>query len=171
MRWMAILMFAAGLVATSPSGAADPWNLKNESAASFRAKVVDIGCELAKDCPPACGGGKRPLGLLAADGKLYAAIKGTSNFAGPMVDLAPHCGKEIFVDGLLISSPQLTMYMVQYLREKESDPWQPTTAFRSDWTARNGKAEYWYLADPDIKAIIAQDGKLGLGPNVLPKPK
>ncbi len=167
---MTLFALAGALALITPAArAADPWGLDNESVASFKAKVVDLACELSGDCPANCGGGKRPLGLLTADGKLRAAIKGSVDFAGAAVDLAPWCGKEIFVDGLLISSPKMTMYFVQALREKESDPWIKSDRFQTAWTERNGKADYWYLADPDVKAIIAKDGKLGLGPNVLPK--
>jgi hypothetical protein len=158
-------------VTTASARAADEWGLENESVETFKAKVVDVACELTGQCVDNCGDGKRQLGLLKADGTLRIAAKGSTDFAGSVRDILPYCGKEIFVDGLLIKSPKMTMYFVQYLREKESDPWIKTDGFMSDWEARNGKAEQWFRADPEVRAIIAEQGVFGLGPDVKPKPQ
>lgn len=159
---------ALGLTLAQPVLAAEPWGLENESIATFRAKVVDIQCELGGPCAPDCGGGKRPLGLLMADGKLRVAVKGSSDFAGPVSDLQPYCGRDIFVDGLLVESPKATLYFVQFLRESEAGPWIATDTFLKRWTGKNGAADEWMRADPAVKAIIAKDGVLGLGPDVKP---
>jgi hypothetical protein len=163
-----LLATAFGMVLAQGAGAAESWGLADESIATFKAKVVDIQCELGGPCAPDCGGGKRPLGLLLADGKLRVAVKGASDFAGPVSDLQPYCGREIFVDGLLVESPKATLYFVQFLRESESAPWIPTDAFLKRWTRENGAADEWMRADPAVKAIIAKDGVLGLGPDVKP---
>jgi len=164
------LLAALMLAISAPVHAADEWGLENESVETFKAKVVDVTCELTGQCAPDCGAGKRQLGLLKADGVLRVAVKGGVDFAGAIVDLIPYCGKEIFVDGLLIKSPKMTMYFVQYLRETESDPWIKTERFLAEWEKRNGKAEQWFRADPAVKEIIAADGVFGLGPDVKPKP-
>jgi hypothetical protein len=164
-------LLAASLALTGAAFAADPWGLENESIETFKGKVVDVACELTGDCPADCGGGKRQLGLVKADGVLRIAVKGTTDFAGAAVDLASYCGKEIFVDGLLIKSPKTTMYFVQYVREKESDPWLKTNRFRGEWTKANGEAKEWYRADPLVKEIIGEQGVFGLGPDVKPKPQ
>jgi hypothetical protein len=163
-----VLAIALGMALAQGARAAESWGLANESIATFKAKVVDIQCELGGACAPDCGGGKRPLGLLMADGKLRVAIKGSSDFAGPVSDLQPYCGREIFVDGLLIESPKATLYFVQFLRESEAAPWTPADSFLKRWTQKNGTADEWVRADPAVKAIIAKDGVLGLGPDVKP---
>ena len=55
----------------------DGWkNLQGRENALFKAKVVDIVCELSGDCPADCGAGARQLGLLReADGRLLLAAK------------------------------------------------------------------------------------------------
>jgi hypothetical protein len=155
----------------SAARAADEWGLENESVETFKGKVVDLACELTGDCVADCGAGKRQFGLLKPDGVLRAAVKGSTEFAGAAIDLSPFCGKEIFVDGLLISSPKATLYFVQYIREKESDPWVKTDRFLAEWTRANGEAEQWFRKDPAVKTLIDEGGVLGLGPDVKPKPQ
>jgi hypothetical protein len=99
---------------------------------------------------------------------MASSVKGSTDFAGPMSDLQHYCGREIFVDGLLVESPKATLYFVQFLRESESAPWIPTDSFLKRWTRENGPADEWMRADPAVKAIIARDGVLGLGPGVKP---
>lgn len=159
--------FAVALVATAsvwaqPGQAADSWGLQYETVTEIEARVVDIACVLKQDCLPNCGAGKRQLGLMTADGKIRLAAKGQSVFAGAVQELLPHCGKIVFADGLLIADPQLTIFMVQNLRLSKDDKLVPATAFEKEWTAKNGKAEEWYRADPRVKAVIAEDGVLGV---------
>jgi hypothetical protein len=158
-----LLASAFAMMLASPCLAADPWGLANEKVATFPAKVVDLLCAVGGvSCPADCGGGKRQLGLLTAEGKLYPAVKGSVDFAGPAADLAPFCGKTIFVDGLLVENPAMTMFFVQNLRERENQPWKPTEAFRTQWSARNGDPDDWVRKDPQAKAIIAADGVFGI---------
>ncbi len=168
---MRILAFAIALFATfaEPARAGDPWGLQYEKVVSMKARVVDLLCTIKADCPAACGGGKRQLGLLTGDGKLLPAVKSATLFAGAALDLLPYCGKEIVVDGLLIENPAMTLYFPQALRESADEPWRPTEAFDSAWTARNGKAEEWFRADPGVKAVIAADGVFGIR-GLEPKP-
>lgn len=150
-------------LAPAPSRAAELWGLENEKIATFPAKVVDLLCEVGgPPCPPDCGGGRRQLGLLDAEGKLRAAVKGAFEFAGPSADLLPYCGKTIQVDGLLVENPRMTMMFVQAIRETDSQPWQPTEGFRKAWEAKNGDPQDWVRKDPQVKAIIAADGVFGI---------
>lgn len=148
--------------APSPAFAADSWGLPNETVVEIEAKVVDVACTLTGDCPDNCGGGKRQLGLLTPDGKLRLAAKGAVNFAGAVPDLLPHCGKTVFADGLLIENPAMTIFMVQNLRLSKDEDLKPATAFRTEWTAKHGKADEWYRVDPLVKKVIEADGVFGI---------
>lgn len=166
-----IAVALVGLIGTvAPAAyAADGWGIENEKIVEIEAKVVDVACELTKNCPAECGGGKRQLGLLTGDGKLRIAAKGATNFAGAAVDLLPHCGKTVFADGLLIENPAMTIFMVQNLRLSKDEKLQPATAFDTQWSKANGKAEEWFRADPAVKKIIAADGVFGIK-GLVPKP-
>ncbi|MEI9986741.1 MAG: hypothetical protein WDN69_28370 [Aliidongia sp.] len=98
--FLAATGFVVGLAGSLPGRAADSLNIADEQSVALKGKVVDIVCELAHDCTPDCGGGKRQLGLKTADNKLYFAAKSHVIFAGLATDLAPYCGKEIIADGL-----------------------------------------------------------------------
>jgi hypothetical protein len=130
--------------------------------ARFNARVVDIACTLIGDCPANCGDGRRQLGLLSDDGKLRAAVKGSTDFAAAVHDLLPYCGKSIEVDGLLIENPAITIFMAQRIREGDDKPWIPTTRFNADWQARHGKSQQWFRDDPVVKEVIGEDGVLGI---------
>jgi hypothetical protein len=148
--------------------AAEPWGLENEKVVQLQGRVVDLACELAGDCPPACGGGRRQLGVATADGRLLPLVKGQVNFANGVPDLLPFCGRTLEVDGLLIESPAMPMLFVQNLRADPAAPWQPATAFERDWKAAHGEAEEWFRADPAVKAAIAEKGVLGI-PGLKPE--
>ena len=167
-----IALIAASFLALSPAvaSAAEKWGMPHEKELALQGKVVDLLCELKKDCPANCGAGKRQLGLLTADGVLRAAAKGNIDFAGPTVDLAPWCGKTIFTDGLLLENPAAQLYFVQAIREKESDPWTPANAFQTRFDAQHGKTPEWYRKDAAAKQIIDADGVLGV-PGLAPPPK
>jgi hypothetical protein len=159
-RFALACLAAAALASASHAG--DSWGLQNETVTEIEATVVDIACVLNKDCPPQCGGGKRQLGLLTADGKLRLAAKGATNFAGAVRELIPHCGKVIFADGLLIENPALTIFMVQNIRLSKAEKLQPATAFEAEWTKQNGKADEWFRADARVKKVIEEDGVFGI---------
>ena len=143
----------------------------NETVVSFEAKVVDLACELGGACPANCGDGKHQLGLLTKDGKLRPAIKSATNFAGPVNDLLPFCGKTISVDGLLVANPKLTMYFVQGIRPAASTgEFAPTDAFEKRWVAAHGPSDEWFRNDPLVKSIIAENGVLGIK-GLVPKPQ
>ena len=66
-------------------------NLQGRENALFKAKIVDILCELTGDCAEKCGAGKRQMGLIReADGVLVLAAKNSqASFNGATVDLYP----------------------------------------------------------------------------------
>lgn len=154
---------AAGLAgSTVAARAADPWGLANEKVATFRAKVVDALCGVTGDCPKDCGAGRRQMALLTQDGTLRLAVKGAFDFAGPVTDLVPYCGREIEVDGLLIEDPRIPMMFVQQVRVNPGDPWIPTDSFGREWSAKHGDNQDWVRKDPTVREIIAKDGVFGI---------
>lgn len=163
------LIIAAAL-ATGPAIAAEPWNIPHEKQAVLKGRVVDALCQLKGRCAPDCGGGKRPLGLVLADGTFRLVAKSNIDFAGATADLSPYCGREIEADGLLIENPAVTLFFVQRLRERPDQDWIAAERFKAGWEARNGKAEEWWRADPEANRIIAADGPFGIK-GLLPKPK
>ncbi|MCA8878598.1 MAG: hypothetical protein KDA73_01310 [Rhodobacteraceae bacterium] len=149
---------------------AKSWGLAAEKPARFEAQVVDLLCTLTGDCPDDCGGGHRQLGLLrSADGVLVFPNKnGQPLFTGAAVDLAPFCGKEVEVDGLLIEDPELgaqNIYLVQKIREK-GGAWIAATRWTDAWAAANPDADPeqpWFRQDPRVNGQIEEHGYLGLG--------
>lgn len=154
---------AAGLAgSTVAARAADSWGLANEKVATFRAKVVDALCGVTGDCPKDCGAGRRQMALLTQDGTLRLAVKGAFDFAGPVTDLVPYCGREIEVDGLLIEDPRIPMMFVQQVRVNPGDPWIPADSFGREWSAKHGDNQDWVRKDPTVREIIAKDGVFGV---------
>jgi len=155
---------------------AEGWgNLQGREPARFRARVVDILCELTGDCAEGCGEGKRQMGLVReADGKLILAAKNNQPiFTGATEDLAPYCGETVEVDGLMVGNPDLTeakFYLVQTIL-RDGRP-RPAKARR--WT-RIWNRRYpdlaeqkgpWFRKHPPVMEQIARTGWLGLGPDV-----
>jgi hypothetical protein len=156
--------FSAGSTAKS-------WNLSAEVPALFEAKVVDLLCEVAGDCPADCGAGRRQLALLrTADNVLVYPMKNAQPvFAGNVVELLPYCGKAVEVDGLLLADPDIgarNVYLLQRIRETGAQDWVNADRWTKDWAAANpdaaGKGP-WFRRDPRVNAMIAQDGYFGLG--------
>ena len=118
---IATLGMAAGMAAAqdfSEGSEARSWNLYAEVPAKFDARVVDVLCEFSGDCPEDCGVGARQLGLLrAADDVLVYPLKNNQPiFTGAATDLAPYCGQDVTVDGLMIEDPDLgaqSVYLLQ----------------------------------------------------------
>ncbi|MCA1910268.1 MAG: hypothetical protein LDL39_18115 [Magnetospirillum sp.] len=156
------------LLLAAPALAAESWGLPEEKAASFDAKVVDMVCQLTGDCPTKCGAGKRQLGLLTNDGKLILVSKNADPFAGASTDLAPYCGQTITADGLFTTNQGVTLFALQRLKPKAGQ-WRDANGFTQAWgkdNQRPGDSGEWYLHDARVKALIGQQGKLGLGPGV-----
>ncbi len=150
------------LLAPGAAFAAQTWGIPHEKPVVLRGEVVDLLCELAGECTPDCGGGRRQLGLVTAEGRLYPAVKGEVFFAGATLDLLPYCGREVMVDGLVIENPAMTLLFVQKLRGSSREKWKPARAFIEDWRRRNGPAREWWRADPLVREVIARDGVFGI---------
>ncbi|MEO9899688.1 hypothetical protein [Nisaea sp.] len=173
MRRLCSLFIAAALYtgAIVPADAAQKWGIDGEMIAQFEAKVVDLLCELSGDCPASCGGGKRQLGLVRDDGTLLLAVKSNTLFAGAALDLLPHCGERVEVDGLIISHPAMVIYMLQRLRKPGDTDWVRATAFAEDWKRRNNteNAKRWFRRDSISGEVIRTFGKVGR-PDIVPPP-
>lgn len=174
-----IAMIAALAAMATPAAAQDfsegsearSWNLYAEQPARFEAKVVDILCELSGDCPDNCGDGKRQLGLIrAADGVLVYPNKNSQPaFTGAALELAPYCGAEVEVDGLMIEDPDLgatNVYLVQKIRNVGDEEWVKANTWTKKWAEANPEAEGkgpWFRRDPRVNERISTTGYLGLG--------
>jgi hypothetical protein len=163
------LVLATLLLAPAAAQAADSWGLPGEEKARFEAKVVDILCELTGNCPDNCGGGTRQLGLLRDDGTLVLPSKNQVPFAGAAAELVDFCGKRVTADGLFTTNRGHTIFALQFVREAPDGKWRRANRFSAKWAERNGldpkdpKVKQWFRNDPRVKALIAEEGKLGLG--------
>lgn len=150
---------------------AKSWNLNGEEKALFSGRVVDVRCELAGDCPPDCGGGRRNLGILrAADGQLVLVLKNAqAAFNGAVEDLLPYCNREVDVDGLLIGDDETVrtkFFQVQFIRAAGEAEWRPATLWTRRWAEKNPGATGegpWFRRDPRVLEQLAKDGHFGLG--------
>ncbi len=169
MKWL-IALFCAFTFSASIAEAAEEWGIDHEKIARFEAKVVDIVCELSGDCPADCGAGRRQLGLLRDDGKLILVAKNQDIFAGATNDLLPFCGKKITADGLMINSPKMPLFTLQFKRLAPDGKWSRANWFLKDWAKRNPglDVEKWFRLDPVIKETIAKDGVFGI-PGLKPE--
>ncbi|MFK7942179.1 MAG: hypothetical protein AB8B85_04575 [Paracoccaceae bacterium] len=154
-------------------------NLAGRENAKFKAKVVDLLCELSGDCAEKCGEGRRQMGLIReADGKLILAAKNRQgSFNGATVDLYPYCGKTVTVDGLMVGDPEVTdtkFYQVFFIAREGSNKMAKTARWTRDWQRRNPDLKdelkkvknRWFRIDPAVQAAIAENGYLGLGAEV-----
>lgn len=175
MKKLLLWGFAAVLIsAPLPADAAKGWGLIGEEIVRFDAKVVDLLCELTGDCPTNCGAGKRQLALLDSSGKLIPVFKNAVAFAGASAELIDFCGKTVTADGLFSTNRDITIFSLQFVREAPDGKWRKSNRFLRRWAETNGVevnsnfAKAWFRNDPRVKALIAAQGKLGLGPGVLP---
>ncbi len=157
----------------SEGSEAKTWNLYAEQPARFEATVVDPLCLFTGDCPENCGDGARQLALLrTADDALVLPLKNSQPaFTGAANELQPFCGKAVEVDGLMIDDPDLNaknIYLVQKIREVGAAEWTRANRWTKDWAEANPEAAGkgpWFRRDPRVKAEIAREGYLGLGPD------
>ncbi|MCZ4279370.1 hypothetical protein O4H49_01190 [Kiloniella laminariae] len=159
------LVMAIALLSGIPQvEAANEWGIEHEQATELTGRVVDLACELSGNCPDSCGAGKRQLGLLLPDGKLYPVVKGGTNFAGGTEDLIAHCGKSVQVDGLLIQDPLMTLYFVQRVRSEKTGEWEKASKWGQKWLAANPGKDLgkWFRSDERIHKIVEEGGKLGI---------
>ena len=120
--------------------------------------------------PDNCGDGKRQLGLLKDDGTLILVAKNFDPFAGAVNDLKKYCNKRITADGLLITTPHMPIFALQFKREGANGKWSRANAFSRDWSAANGdkKGGNWFRKDATVKKWIDQNGVVGI-PGVVPE--
>lgn len=159
----------------SAGSQAKSWGLLGEELARFEGRVTDVLCQLTGDCPADCGAGKRQMGILrAADGRFLLATKNTQPaFTGATVDLAPYCGKDVEIDGLLVGDSEVTpslagakLLQIQTIRVLGEDTVHKTNLWTKDWAARHpdvGGDGPWFRRDPGVNAQIEAHGRLGLG--------
>jgi hypothetical protein len=163
----ALLGLGALLVGTNASRAANSWNLPGEEATRFDAKVVDVLCVLTGDCPADCGGGKRVMGLLRDSGELVLATKNAGPFTGTAHDLVPFCNQTVTADGLFTINYGVKTFALQFVKPKDGD-WRGANAFVKDWAKersldlKDAKVKQWFRNDEMVKALIDEQGKLGL---------
>ncbi|MEX0368592.1 MAG: hypothetical protein AB3N22_21210 [Ruegeria sp.] len=173
-KLIALLAMAASPLAAqdfSEGSEARSWNLYAEVPAKFEATVVDLLCTFTGDCPADCGAGKRQLGLLrTADDVLVLPMKNSQPaFTGAAVELQPFCNQTITVDGLLIDDPELgaqNVYLVQTIVPPGGGDKIKANKWTKNWAAEHPEAKGkgpWFRRDPSVKAIIAEEGYLGLG--------
>jgi hypothetical protein len=144
--------------------AASEWGIDNEKKTRIDAKVVDLLCEITGNCVADCGGGKRQLGLLLDNGKLIPVVKNFEPFAGAANDLHKFCNKRVTADGLMISSPKMPLFALQFKRLAPDGKWSRANQFGKDWSVANGGKNpgQWFRQDPTIKKLIAEQGVLGI---------
>jgi hypothetical protein len=166
----ALLALSFAILAPSAAKAAQEWGTTNEETARFEAKVVDILCELTGDCPEACGGGARQLGLLQADGTLVLPAKNFVPFAGAADELIDFCGKTVVADGLFTEKQGVRLFALQFVREAPDGKWRRGNRFVTKWNEAHGlpadakKGNQWFRHDPRVLERIEAEGYLGRGP-------
>ncbi len=170
MRYFLTAILGALLLSTAGSAvAAESWGLPGEEKTRFEAKVVDALCELAGDCPAACGGGKRQFGLLTDEGALILPLKNVVPFAGAAGELAEFCGKRVVADGLFSTNRGVRVFALQFVKEAPDGKWRRANRWLDGWAEENGvapnsaEASQWFRNDPRIETLIQKDGKLGTG--------
>ncbi|MEM8794911.1 MAG: hypothetical protein AAGE61_05035 [Pseudomonadota bacterium] len=147
---------------------ANSWNLVGEKMARFEGKVVDIKCEVTGVCAPNCGDGSLPLGLVRTTDNMLIPVNknGQTSFNGGVVDLLPHCGKTIGVDGLLVGEDiPAQLYQVQLLKP-EGGEWQKANLHTKEWAKQfpdAGGEGPWFRRDPRVLSQLEENGYMGLG--------
>lgn len=154
--------------AQEPKSQAESWGLQNEEPVLLSGRVVDILCELTRDCPAECGAGKRQLGLITSAGRLLPIAKnGQPLFNGAVADLLPYCRKFVDIDGLMTGNERHRVFQLQLIRPQETRDWSKAELWTEVWRKRNpslaDKAEEWFYHDPRVARQIDATGYLGLG--------
>ncbi|QFS84041.1 hypothetical protein FIU97_14900 [Roseivivax sp. THAF40] len=154
----------------SEGSEANEWGLWGEQKARFEARVVDPICVLSSQCDDACAPGRQSALLRSADDALIMPLKNNQPiFTGAAADLAPFCGQQVEVDGLMIENPEngaTHVYQVQRIRALPDGEWAVANRFTDDWADAHPDAAGdgpWFRRDPRINAEIATEGYLGLG--------
>ncbi len=168
--WLGLILAVSTItVSAQPQKSqAESWGLQNEEPTIHSGKVVDVLCELTKDCPEQCGAGKRQLGLLTPGGKLVLIAKnGQPLFNGAVVDLLPYCQKQVDIDGLTVGDEKNRIFQLQFIREQGAQKWTKAELWTQGWQKNNpaiaNSVDEWFYHDPRIAKQIEANGYLGLG--------
>lgn len=170
----ALIALPVSLVpATAQESQVKGWgNLNGREAVVFRAKVVDVLCELTGECAEKCGNARRQIGLVReSDGKLILTAKNQqAGFQGAAADLYAYCGTSIMVDGLMVGDTDLSptkFFQVHFIKPDHLEKWLPTKRWTRIWKRNNPEAAkkkgQWFRNDPAVQAEIRANGYLGLG--------
>lgn len=158
--------FGLGMIAL-PVIAATSWNLTDEEITPLSGTVVDLRTEITGEATVDCGGGKHQLGIRTAEGKLVPVIKNAQPFFGAAIELLPHCGKPVTLDGLFTGHSGYRVYVVQAVQA--GDATLKATRGVAKWAIDNSfdpagkEAKAWFRHDPRIKAATGKDGVFGIG--------
>lgn len=163
------LAHAAAAPAQQPKSQAENWGLQNEEPAVLSGRIVDILCELTKDCPAECGAGKRQLGLVTSGGRLVPVAKNSQPlFNGAVTDLLPYCQKLVEIDGLMTGNERHRVFQLQLIRQHGAQDWSKAELWTQEWRKQNptlaDRADEWFYHDPRVTKQINATGYLGLGP-------
>ena len=80
------------------------------------------------------------------------------------------CGQRVTADGLMSTNRGYTVFALQFVRPAPDGKWRRANRFLPKWAEANGLApdapqvKQWFRHDPAVKAVLAEDGILGLGP-------
>jgi hypothetical protein len=76
----------------------------------------------------------------------------------------------VIADGLFTTNRGYRIFALQFLRPAPDGEWRRANRWLGQWSRGNGvavdsdTARAWYINDPKVKRLIAEQGKLGLGP-------
>lgn len=155
----------------SAESEAKSWGLYAEVPARFTATVSDPLCELTGDCADQCGAGDRQLVLMreADDAMIFPLKNNQPAFTGAAAELAPFCGQQVEVDGLMIDDAEIgatNVYLIQKIRAVGDAEWTKADRWTKDWAEAHPEAAGkgpWFRRDPRVNAEIEAEGYLGLG--------
>ncbi len=109
-----------------------------EKAVVLKGRVVDLYCEVGGPARPIAAAASVNSGSSTGRSALSAA-KGNTLFAGAVADLAPYCGREVEIDGLVIESPRMPSSFVQKLKAPGDAEFRPADAFGKAWETRTAR--------------------------------
>jgi len=142
------------------------WPITGAEQAALSGDVVDVLCELSGNCVEDCGAGSRQLGIKTDDNGLVLVGKNLTNYTGAVDELIGYCGRSVEINGLFTEHQGVRFFQVQNMREPGGQ-WIKATQFNQAWAERSGKgvglAGKWHRNDDRVDAVIAKDGRLGLG--------
>jgi len=161
------ILIGAGLFLSgcaTPAGEIETWSITDAEKAEFSGKVVDVLCEVNKNCVDNCGDGGRQLGIKTEDKGTVLVSKNLTNYSGAADELLPFCNKVVDVNGLFTAHKGVRFFQIQNVRTPGGQ-WRKATHYLNEWAERSGKppSNNWQNQDERVKDILERDGRLGLG--------